>query len=822
MLTSDERDQVLAQLLLRAAWNHDTALVEDRTGLLGDREGRHVDVGSQRWYVVTAHSLLALRHTLWQEAPKKVALIVEPGAHPQGLRDLTERAPRVRAGAADIIKVLKDVAFPSDECLDPLCEELLDSPHWDLLEDQRIPREHLAAAALTLLLGKRLPTDDGPDHALAAILQSDASIPEAAHPLCRAYAEDLAYGEPFIDGLLTWRAERSSVARALLESALNREQGKASIDPLATGFLEDIGRNDDEALSSVADLLQEALLSDREWGRRWVKQVQVPAPAFSDKEGGVPQTRYWRVLPVWLRGDIRRQLKELASGDRGAVDARRWRQHLRYPDYRDWVEAAQAAAHVVQGIGAIEELSLEELTASQAVSAYVDTIAGYDVAWFDARRAMRDVVELQDIVAPLCARYVAARTELNRAFAERYTQEYERLFSSQEETVVVQILNRHIKPALREGERVLLVVVDGLSYPLWRRFADHLRGDGWQIGDGHALAMLPTVTTVSRYGIFSGPVAEAIYPKLAEPEDETPSPREPRALEEALPSYKTVLYRKADLLHNQSQVAAAIAGDSHDLVAVVINEIDDAIQVHAGTPVGLELDDCSYLRSVLQTARDSGRRVLLTADHGFTPNTGEKHDMPEGAQQHAARLIDQSDTQLPAGVPAVPCSGLVYDELGPFWALYDFGGRWSWHPSVGYHGGVSLEECVVPCSWLRVGKEEETVHLEFLGLPKEVIEDEPLTVRLALQAHATIESLQVTMQFPGGREERHQVDLAPGESSRTFEYPWSPELSEAEATEVVLYAECHRGSKPLAEVRHRLLVKPRPGKYTSAVGDMLP
>jgi hypothetical protein len=283
-------------------------------------------------------------------------------------------------------------------------------------------------------------------------------------------------------------------------------------DPLVSQFLDHAAVNEVALLEAFATRLEEALLAEPDWGRDFARR-------FPPQKVSHPS----RILPAALEADMRRQLADLVSGRRTAVDDRLWRGHLFYEEHKPWLAALSRLALLAQLRREIQQLLEDGADLPRLVLAYTEHISAGDLTWIELGELAKKVVSLRAEIDQLCKTYQEARTALNRAFAESYAAEYPRLFGSRALPLVVHTLPWAVKPHLDAGEQALVIIMDGLGYHLWQRFRSDLMAGGWQLEDGYALALLPTVTAVSRHAIFSGPIARWLYPDLTEPDDDAPT-----------------------------------------------------------------------------------------------------------------------------------------------------------------------------------------------------------------------------------------------------------------------------------------------------------
>jgi hypothetical protein len=246
---------------------------------------------------------------------------------------------------------------------------------------------------------------------------------------------------------------------------------------------------------------------------------------------------------------------------------------------------------------------------------------------------------------------------------------------------------------------VLLLILDGMSAGVGVDVAASVlsrTAEGWAeallSGESQraaALAVLPTLTEVSRTSLLSGglrcggqDVEQREYEELCRA----------RGLPRAALFHKKPLdssrlgYAVAD------DVAAAIADVAgRPLVTCVLNTIDDALDRSdpGGTDWGT--DAVKHLGPLLDRARYAGRVVILTADHGHVV------ERREGTQRTYAAI--SSGRSRAATEPATDGEVLVTGPrvLPDHTAVLAVDERLRYGPlKAGYHGGAAPAEAVVP------------------------------------------------------------------------------------------------------------------------------
>ena len=276
-----------------------------------------------------------------------------------------------------------------------------------------------------------------------------------------------------------------------------------------------------------------------------------------------------------------------------------------------------------------------------------------------------------------------------------------------------------LRPLLREGKHVLLLVLDGCDLASFIdlfekanrggsiaiRLPDvsdpDLRNDLSQAGPWRvAVAPLPTVTSHARRSLFAGelPLSTALD---ATEEAAANASNDKKAFKEnpALGSVPRSLLLKGDMGDMGQAVRSALAGGDQ-LVAVVLNDVDDALASKETTPIPplrieqLGMDAANWL----QAAVNDGWTVVVTADHGHTPYVAS--DRKLSLQGVAGRIASE------------PAPGVVEVRGGPLPTspLYLLSGFGAWRGSQrkGWHGGIGLEEVFVPLAFVEKGDEHAT------------------------------------------------------------------------------------------------------------------
>lgn len=268
----------------------------------------------------------------------------------------------------------------------------------------------------------------------------------------------------------------------------------------------------------------------------------------------------------------------------------------------------------------------------------------------------------------------------------------------------------------------LLLVMDGMSVGVATEVMSSALGTGAQgwveaLLSGAerrtaVLAVLPTLTEISRASLLSGTLVTG-----AQPQEHQGFSAAVRAA-----GLTGQLFHKKPL--DVSQPGFAVADDvgaaiddieGTRLVACVLNTIDDALDRSdpAGTAWGV--DAVKHLAPLLERAGRTGRTVVLTADHGHVVErrTGTQRSYSDisSSRSRAAGTAGEGEI-LMAGSRVLAHGGR---------AVFAVDERLRYGPlKAGYHGGASPAEAVVPVCVLVPGDVPEGSDL-VLAAPQEPV-----------------------------------------------------------------------------------------------------
>ncbi len=344
------------------------------------------------------------------------------------------------------------------------------------------------------------------------------------------------------------------------------------------------------------------------------------------------------------------------------------------------------------------------------------------------------------------------------------------------------LLPEVVLPLARKAP-VLLLVLDGMSAGVCAEIVSSVlerAGDGWaeallpgQARRGAALAVLPTITEVSRASLLSGELRTG-------GQDAEDRGFEALWRTHGLPGAALFHKKPLDSARPGHAIATDIASAIADvtgqpLIACVLNTIDDALD--RSDPGGTEwtAEAVRHLLPLLDRARYAGRVVILTADHGHVVERrqGTQRPYPE---MSSGRSRPGSP---PAGVGEIMLTGervLLHDHR----AVLAVDEQLRYGPlKAGYHGGAASAEVVVPVVALVAGAvpEESDLLLAPPQQPSWWTGPAGPTAGSSLGA-GPAERHDLGVQFPAAPVADRRLRSRPGETMPTlFDVPSAVELA---------------------------------------------
>lgn len=245
-------------------------------------------------------------------------------------------------------------------------------------------------------------------------------------------------------------------------------------------------------------------------------------------------------------------------------------------------------------------------------------------------------------------------------------------------------------------ERILLVVLDGLGFAQWSLIRDRARLR--VVRAGGTLAMLPTLTEVSRQAIAAAgrptQFADSLRSTSKEPKHWS------TAWADVTPGavWKRIDGARIEELDTIPLTSATVVGVVLSITDELMHSAEQMgdLGLHAGIDTWIRSE---VLDTLVARATDLGFETWITADHGnlecvptMEPREGA---FVERAGTRVRRYGSKSLRDEGAAV------GLCWDDLPGYPAdeaerVLFAPGRTGWGPSRVSHGGLSLDEVIVP------------------------------------------------------------------------------------------------------------------------------
>ena len=294
------------------------------------------------------------------------------------------------------------------------------------------------------------------------------------------------------------------------------------------------------------------------------------------------------------------------------------------------------------------------------------------------------------------------------------------------------IFKNKVFPLLDQGEKVFLIVIDNFRFDQWRMLAQEI-GDMFEIEEDLYYSILPTATQYARNAIFSGlmPIQIAkMFPHLwvDEDEEEGKNLNEGPLIETQLSRYRrrnTFSYHKI----NDSQGADIFMQQfnnllNNDLNVVVFNFIDMLSHARTESKMVRELanNESAYRSITISWIRHSvmselfrvlsqtNLNVIIPTDHGSiraskaikiigdrNTNTNLRYKLGKNLSYNPKDVYVIKDPQK-AQLPAPNLSTSYVFATGADFFAYpnNYNYYVSYYRDTFQHGGISLEEMIVP------------------------------------------------------------------------------------------------------------------------------
>lgn len=328
------------------------------------------------------------------------------------------------------------------------------------------------------------------------------------------------------------------------------------------------------------------------------------------------------------------------------------------------------------------------------------------------------------------------KTEANMQFGKFIEKNYEDWIQDPEEAPVLshQIFGQYVAPEIRKKDKpILFVVIDNLRYDQWKAFESIVNNHYKLEKESSYYSILPTATQYARNAIFSGLTPLEMEKKFPQywkndVDDGGKNLFEGEFLTEQLKRLGLNIkqeYYKITNFKDGKKLAENFKGlKGNDLTTIVYNFVDMLSHAKTEMEVVKELasDDKAYrsltvswfknspLLEIIQQAQKQGFRLIITTDHGTinckNPSKviGDKNTSLN-LRYKTGRSLTYEDKDVYAvkdpkkiGLPALNMSSSFIFAKNDLFLAYvnNFNHYVSYYRNTYQHGGISLEEMIIP------------------------------------------------------------------------------------------------------------------------------
>lgn len=315
-------------------------------------------------------------------------------------------------------------------------------------------------------------------------------------------------------------------------------------------------------------------------------------------------------------------------------------------------------------------------------------------------------------------RVAATHSAIERRFADWMMARFGQLASlpAHPQPVMVSQIARRLSYLRSQSEigRFALVVLDGLALDQWLLLNKALgtQAGGWTFETGQAFTWVPSLTPICRQAIFAGESPVFFPGSLRTTKLDEAHWR--RFWEDAGLRPMQVGYRLANLARDEGSLIASLSEPSLEAVGIVVSDIDEMVH---GATLGMPgvhqqvrlWASQGHLHRLLVHLTGEGFDVFLTSDHGniaavgmgtpkegvLVQSAGSRARVYPSKGLRGEAVANFPDTIEWAGAGLPPGNEVLLPR-----------GRWAFAPQgkqIVTHGGIALEEMVVPFVRVRTG-----------------------------------------------------------------------------------------------------------------------
>ncbi len=330
---------------------------------------------------------------------------------------------------------------------------------------------------------------------------------------------------------------------------------------------------------------------------------------------------------------------------------------------------------------------------------------------------------------------VSQKNEANSQFYKYIKKNYQNWFESNDRPIMSHTLFKEvIAPEISKDQGTLLIVIDNLRYDQLRVLEPVIFEHYKTKEEVSFFSILPTATQYARNAIFSGLMPlemEKRYPNYWKNDTDEGGKNlfENEFLTEQLKRLKFHIkheyYKISSMAQGKDLASNFLKTKDNDLTVIVYNFVD--MLSHSRTEMEmikeLASDDKAYrsltlswfknspLLEIIQKAQQMGHKLIITTDHG-TINTkrpskviGDKN-ISANLRYKTGKSLTYNDKEVYAvlnpkdiQLPSIHVSSSFIFAKEDYFFAYpnNFNHYVKYYKNTYQHGGISLEEMIIPC-----------------------------------------------------------------------------------------------------------------------------
>ena len=368
----------------------------------------------------------------------------------------------------------------------------------------------------------------------------------------------------------------------------------------------------------------------------------------------------------------------------------------RQPRYAEQIARTRMAVRLIRWL---KQPVPSSATFSDVALGYVKELAFVDWARESIVRG-DDVAELSAAYQSLDSAVAERHRQFSKEFATGLADWCESGSTNPKIIGVEDVLEHVVAPVVRANNRVLLIVLDGMSWAVCHELMEDIRQDHWfeaTLDDGSTapppvIATVPSETKYSRTSLLSGKLqtgdasTEQRYfvenPVLVQCSDRRNPP---------------VLFHKKDITQGSrggvsAELSEKILSTTQRIVGVVINAVDDRLATASQIRDDWTVNRITPMGALLRLARDSGRVVILASDHGHVWHRADaEHEQASEGSRWRLNKGKCVDGEIVVSGPRVLPAEAKNKIVVPWSETIRYKRQ-----QHGYHGGATPQEMICP------------------------------------------------------------------------------------------------------------------------------